>query len=75
MTGDQQKQTEGNLAAEKASYEFKQATSKNPAAVPVPSLEGITGKIQSAVGMLTGDQGTQMDGNLKSEKAAWRDGV
>lgn len=75
ITGDQQQQTEGNIAAEKASWEFKQAHSTNPVAPPVPSLEGVMGKIESAVGYLTGDQATQKEGNLKSEKAAWRDGV
>lgn len=75
ITGDQQKQMEGNVEAEKASWEHKQAQSSSPLAIPIPSLEGVTGKIQSAVGYLTGDQEMQKAGNLKSEKAAWRDGV
>jgi len=74
-TGNQDMQTQGNVEAEKAQWEFKQATSKNPFAVPVPSVEGVMGKLQSAVGALTGDAEVQKDGNLTAEKAAWKDGV
>lgn len=43
--------------------------------MPVPSVEGVKGKVESVVGMVTGDQGKQMEGNAKAEKAAWTQGV
>lgn len=75
MTGNQEKQNAGNLEAEKAQWRFKQATSDSVATAPVPSAEGIKGKLESVVGMATGDQTLQREGNVKAEKAAWRDGV
>ncbi|GFZ44173.1 hypothetical protein JCM24511_01894 [Saitozyma sp. JCM 24511] len=75
LTGNQQKQTEGNLENEKAQWEYKQATSEGVAAVPVPSVEGVKGKVESVVGMVTGDQERQREGNFKAEKAAWTEGV
>ena len=75
LTGNQQKQTEGNLEAEKASFEYKQATSDKPLDIPIPSAKGVEGKVESVVGMVTGDEELQKKGNLKSEKAAWTDGV
>jgi uncharacterized protein YjbJ (UPF0337 family) len=62
LTGNQQKQTEGNLENEKAQWEYKQATSEGIAA-------------ESVVGMVTGDQERQREGNVKAEKAAWTEGV
>ncbi|RSH81544.1 hypothetical protein EHS25_006166 [Saitozyma podzolica] len=75
LTGNQQKQTEGNLENEKAQWEYKQATSEGIAAVPIPSVEGVKGKVESVVGMVTGDQERQREGNVKAEKAAWTEGV
>lgn len=43
--------------------------------VPVPSVEGLKGQLESVKGMVTGDMETQREGNLKAEKAAWKDGV
>jgi len=68
-------QTEGNLENESAQWKYKQATSDGVAAVPVPSVEGVKGKAESVIGMMLGDQSRQMDGNMKAEKAAWKDGV
>jgi hypothetical protein len=68
-------QTKGNIQSEEASFKYKQATSDGVAAAPVPSAEGIKGKLESVEGMLTGDQHKQMEGNVRSEKAAWKDGV
>lgn len=75
LTGNQQKQTEGNLENERAQWEYKQATSEGLAAVPIPSVEGVKGKVESVVGMVTGDQERQREGNVKAEKAAWTEGV
>lgn len=75
LTGDQEKQTQGNLENEKASWEYKQASSDAPLAIPVPSVKGVEGKVESVVGMVTGDAEKQKKGNLKSENAAWADGV
>ena len=74
MTGDQSRQTQGNLDSESASWKYKQATSDAPIAIPTPSVEGIKGKVQSGLGMVTGDEELQKKGNLKAEKAAWVDG-
>jgi len=74
LTGDQSRQTEGNLEAEKASVDYKQAKTGNPLAVPIPSAEGIKGKMESVAGMVTGDQELQKEGNAKAEAAAWKDG-
>lgn len=75
VTGNQQMQNEGNLEAEGAQWKYKQANSDKVATLPVPSAEGVKGKLESAVGMATGDQKKQMEGNVRAEKAAWRDGV
>jgi len=75
VTGNQEQQTQANLDAEKAQWEFKQASSDAPVAVPVPSLEGLAGKAQSVVGAVIGDQEMQKEGNWRAEKAAWKDGV
>lgn len=75
MTGNQEMQNKGNLQAEGAQWKYKQANSDGIASVPVPSAEGVKGKLESAVGMATGDQKKQMEGNMRAEKAAWRDGV
>jgi hypothetical protein len=75
LSGDQSRQTQGNVEAEKAQWEYKQAASSNPMAVPVPSAEGLQGKAQSVLGMVTGDAELQKEGNVRAEKAAWRDGV
>jgi uncharacterized protein YjbJ (UPF0337 family) len=74
LTGDQSKQTEGNLEAEKASMDYKQASSDAPLALPVPSAEGVKGKMESVAGMVTGDAELQKKGNVKAEGAAWKDG-
>lgn len=74
LTGDQSRQTEGNLEAEKASVDYKQAKTGNPLAVPIPSAEGVKGKMESVAGMVTGDQELQKEGNAKAEAAAWKDG-
>jgi uncharacterized protein YjbJ (UPF0337 family) len=42
--------------------------------MPIPSAKGVEGKVESVVGMVTGDQGKQMEGNAKAENAAWKDG-
>lgn len=73
-TGDQSKQTQGNLEAEKASMDYKQASSDAPLALPVPSLEGAKGKVESVAGMVTGNSELQKKGNVKAEGAAWKDG-
>jgi uncharacterized protein YjbJ (UPF0337 family) len=76
LTGDQQKQTEGNMENEKAQWEYKQATNDGLlSGIPVPSVEGVKGKVQSVVGMATGDQAKQMEGNQRAEVSAWKDGV
>ena len=75
VTGDQDQQTEGNVEAEKAQWKYKQATSEGPLAVPVPSAEGVRGKVESVVGMVSGDTEKQKEGNVRAEKAAWKDGV
>jgi hypothetical protein len=68
-------QSRGNTEAESAQWKYKQGTSDSTLAVPVPSVEGVKGKVESVVGMVTGDQGKQMEGNQRAEKAAWKDGV
>ncbi|ORY21905.1 hypothetical protein BCR39DRAFT_552669 [Naematelia encephala] len=75
ITGDQEKQTEGNLENEQAQWSFKQATSSDAIPIPVPSSEGIKGKLESVQGIVTGDQELQKEGNIRAEKAAWTDGV
>ncbi|TXT04839.1 hypothetical protein VHUM_03922 [Vanrija humicola] len=75
ITGNQDLQTEGNAEAESAQWKYKQANSDSVLAVPVPSLDGAKGKLQSAVGAATGNQELQNEGNVRAEKAAWRDGV
>ncbi|KIR67117.1 hypothetical protein I314_02330 [Cryptococcus bacillisporus CA1873] len=75
LTGDQDKQTEGNTQAEKAQWDYKQATSDSIAAIPIPSVEGVKGKLESIVGMATEDPEKQKEGNIRAEKAAWKDGV
>lgn len=75
LTGDQSRQTRGNVDNEKAQWAYKQATSDSPFAIPVPSAEGVRGKVESVLGAVTGDVGKQKEGNVKAEKAAWRDGV
>lgn len=49
--------------------------SSDAVTAPIPSVEGMKGKVESVVGMITGDQGKQMEGNKRAEEAAWRDGV
>ena len=63
------------MESEKASFDYKQATSNKPLDVPVPSAKGVEGKLESVAGMVVGDEELQKKGNLKSEKAAWTDGV
>lgn len=75
ITGNQEKQTQGNIDTQKAQFSYKQATSDGIGAIPVPSAEGLKGQFQSVEGILTGDQGKQLEGNTRAEKAAWRDGV
>ncbi|TYJ52096.1 hypothetical protein B9479_007304 [Cryptococcus floricola] len=75
VTGDQSQQTEGNTQAEKAQWDYKQASSDSPLSVPVPSVEGVKGKLESAQGIVTGDAEKQKEGNVKAEKAAWKNGV
>ncbi|OXH42315.1 hypothetical protein J008_00079 [Cryptococcus neoformans] len=75
LTGDQEKQTEGNTQAEKAQWDYKQATSDSIAAIPVPSVEGVKGKLESVAGAATEDPERQKEGNVRAEKAAWKDGV
>jgi uncharacterized protein YjbJ (UPF0337 family) len=75
VTGNQEMQNEGNLENEGAQWKYKQATSDKAVDVPVPSAEGVKGKLESVAGMVTGDQGKQMEGNTRAEKAAWKDGV
>lgn len=68
-------QNKGNVENEAAQWKYKQANSDSAVSVPVPSAEGVKGKVESVVGMVTGDQSKQMEGNAKAEKAAWKDGV
>lgn len=75
MTGDQELQNKGNVENEGAQWKFKQATSDSAFSAPVPSAEAVKGKVESVVGMATGDQQKQMEGNMRAEKAAWKDGV
>ncbi|WWC89560.1 uncharacterized protein L201_004484 [Kwoniella dendrophila CBS 6074] len=75
LTSDQEKQNQGNKESEKAQWDYKQATSDSIAAIPIPSKEGLEGKLESVQGMVTGDQEKQKQGNVKAEKAAWKDGV
>lgn len=63
------------MESESAQWKYKQATSDSVLAVPVPSLDGAKGKLQSAVGAATGNQALQNEGNARAEAAAWRDGV
>lgn len=72
VTGDQETQNKGNIQAEEAQWKYKQATDGG---IPVPSAEGVKGKLESVAGMVTGDQNKQMEGNARAEKAAWKDGV
>jgi hypothetical protein len=59
-----------------AQWKYKHATSDSIlGGVPVPSAEGVKGKLESVEGMITGDQGKQQEGNIRAEKAAWKDGV
>ena len=61
---------------EQAQWKYKAATSDDILdKVPVPSGEGIKGKLTSVEGMVKGDQQLQKEGNLRAEKAAWKDGV
>ncbi|ODO08928.1 hypothetical protein L198_00667 [Cryptococcus wingfieldii CBS 7118] len=75
VTGDQSQQTQGNTQVEKAQWDYKQASSDSPLSVPVPSVEGVKGKLESVQGIVTGDAEKQKEGNVKAEKAAWKDGV
>lgn len=75
VTGNQEMQNEGNVENEGAQWKYKQATSDNAVSVPVPSADGVKGKLESVAGMVTGDQDKQMKGNARAEKAAWKDGV
>ena len=65
LTGNQDRQTQGNLDSEAASWKYKQGSSDSPLAVRTPSVEGVKGKVQTAVGMVTGDAGLQKEGNVK----------
>lgn len=62
------------MEAEKASWEYKQASSDKPLDIPIPSAKGVEGKVESVVGMVTGDAEKQKQGNVKAENAAWTDG-
>jgi uncharacterized protein YjbJ (UPF0337 family) len=76
VTGDQQKQSEANLENEKAQWKYKHATAEGITdSIPIPSAEGVKGKLQSVQGMVTGDQELQKEGNMRAEKAAWTEGV
>ena len=75
LTGNQSRQTQGNLETEKAQWSYKQATSDGPIAIPLPSKEGLKGKLESVEGMVKGDMEEQTEGNIRAEKAAWKDGV
>ncbi|OCF76333.1 hypothetical protein I204_03633 [Kwoniella mangroviensis CBS 8886] len=75
ITSDQTRQSEGNKESEKAQWDYTQATSDSVAAIPIPSKEGLQGKLESVQGMVMGDQEKQKEGNVKAEKAAWKDGV
>lgn len=76
VTGNQEKQSQGNAEAERAQWKYKHATSDSLAdSIPVPSAEGVKGKLQSVEGMVTGNQELQKEGNARAEKAAWKDGV
>ncbi|KAF8585075.1 hypothetical protein K439DRAFT_1410237 [Ramaria rubella] len=70
VTGDQDKQTEGNMRAEKA--EWKSAIADGE--LPTVSAERMEGKLESALGMATGNQEKQREGNIKAEKAEWTKG-
>ena len=76
ITGNQDLQTRGNIESGKANWEFKQGTSKDSAAtVPVPSVEGAKGMMDSVKGMVQGDQDMQTQGNMRADKAIWKDGL
>ncbi|SGY20083.1 BQ5605_C017g08460 [Microbotryum silenes-dioicae] len=62
-----QSASEGNKKAEAA--EWKAALTDGH--VPQVSLERAKGKVESAVGMVTGDIEKQQQGNMRAEKAAW----
>ncbi|KAK8864190.1 hypothetical protein IAR55_001436 [Kwoniella newhampshirensis] len=75
LTSDQETQDQGNQESQKAQADYKQATSDKPFDIPVPSVEGMKGRLETVEGMIKGDQEKQMEGNLRVEKAAWKDGV
>jgi uncharacterized protein YjbJ (UPF0337 family) len=75
VMGDQALQTAGNAEAGKAAAAFKQANSDKVVDPPVPSAEGLEGLRQTAVGVVTGDQSLQSQGNAKAQKAEVRDGI
>jgi len=70
VTGNQEKQNEGNVRAEKA--EWKGAIAHGE--LPSVSAERMKGKLESAVGMATGNQEKQKEGNMRAEKAEWTQG-
>jgi len=70
LTGDQDKQSEGNVRAEQA--EWKGAVARGE--LPSVSGERMKGKLESAVGMATGNQDKQNEGNVRAEKAEWMKG-
>ncbi|RXK40846.1 hypothetical protein M231_01905 [Tremella mesenterica] len=75
LTNDQNKQIQGNVEAEKAQWKYKQASSDSPLSIPIPSEEGLKGKLESVQGIILGDQEKQKEGNIRAEKSAWKDGV
>ncbi|EIW70850.1 hypothetical protein TREMEDRAFT_29061 [Tremella mesenterica DSM 1558] len=75
LTNDQNKQIQGNVEAEKAQWKYKQASSDSPLSIPIPSKEGLKGKLESVQGIVMGDQEKQKEGNNRAEKSAWKDGV
>ncbi|KAK6353527.1 hypothetical protein TWF696_005490 [Orbilia brochopaga] len=69
--GDAEKQSRGNIEAEKA--EWKQAV-KGRHELPEVSSERIDAKVKTAVGMITGNKEQQNEGNREAEKAEWLHG-
>ena len=65
LTGDQAKQTKGNVQAEDAQWSWKQATSDNALSIPHPSQEGIEGKGPECRGDGDGRPGTAERGECE----------
>ncbi|ORY52712.1 hypothetical protein BCR35DRAFT_310600 [Leucosporidium creatinivorum] len=69
VSSDPSWQEEGAELKEAGEKELAEARAK---AKGEASAERLGGKVESAFGMLTGNQETMKEGNLKAEKAEWK---